>query len=64
MQPAAALGNDIGTTVRLVKGMGAVSEQKNTGGTLNNEAFWRKRVEDVPVNQVREHLPKLGVSCI
>jgi len=54
MQPAAALGNDTGTTVRLIKGMGTGSQQANTGGTLNDEAFWRKKAEDVPVNQVRD----------
>lgn len=59
MQPAAALGNDTGTTVRLMKGMGAGSQQNNAGGTLNNEAFWRKKVEDVPVNQVRDVCPDL-----
>ena len=57
MQPAAALGNDTGTTVRLIKGMGAGSQQNGAGGTLNNEAFWRKKVEDVPVNQVRDVCP-------
>jgi hypothetical protein len=52
MQPAAALGNDTGTTVRLIKGMGATSGQNYTSGAVNNEAFWRKKVEEVPVNQV------------
>lgn len=55
MQPAADLGNDTRTTVRLIKGIGAASEQHTTSGTLNNEAFWRKKVEEVPANQVREH---------
>ncbi len=59
MQPAAALGNDTGTTVRLIKGMGAGSQQNGAGGTLNKEAFWRKKVEEVPVNQVRDVCPNL-----
>ena len=59
MQPAAALGNDTGTTVRLIKGMGAGSQQNGAGGTLNKEAFWRKKVEEVPVNQVRDICPNL-----
>ena len=59
MQPAAALGNDTGTTVRLIKGMGAGSQQNSAGGTLNKEAFWRKKVEEVPVNQVRDVYPTL-----
>jgi ribosome biogenesis protein MAK21 len=59
MQPPAALGNDPGTTVRLIKGMGASSQQNSASGTLNNEAFWRKKVEDVPVNQVRGVCPHL-----
>lgn len=47
MQPAAALGNDPGTTVRLVRGM-------NTErlGTVNQEDFWKKKVADIPANQV------------
>jgi len=61
MQPAAALGNDTGITVRLIRGMGAASEQHGPSGSLNNEAFWRKKVEEVPVNQVREHLSTFGV---
>ena len=60
MQPAAALGNDTGTIVRLIKGMGAASEQNNTRGTLNNEVFWKKKVEEVPVNQVRDIHLNLG----
>jgi len=57
MQPPAALGNDPGTAVRLIKGMGAGSQQNSGSGTLNNEAFWRKKVEEVPVNQVRGICP-------
>ena len=47
MQPMPALGRDTGTTVRLIKGMGAASEPR---GTLSNEAFWKKKVDGVPVN--------------
>ncbi len=63
MQPAAALGNDTGSTVRLIKGMGAASDQNNASGTVNNEAFWRKKVQEVPVNQVWWHLSKFDESC-
>ena len=59
MQPPAALGNDPGTTVRLIKGMGAGSQHNSGGGTLNDEAFWRKKIEEVPVNQVRGVCPIL-----
>jgi ribosome biogenesis protein MAK21 len=46
MQPAAS-GND-GTGVKLLKG-------EVLGGTLgpvNEEKFWKRRVEDIPVDQV------------
>ena len=49
MQPTAALVIDTRTAVRLIKGMGAASGPR---GTLSNEAFWKKKVEEVPVNQV------------
>jgi ribosome biogenesis protein MAK21 len=57
MQPAAALGNDTGTTVRLIKGMGAGSQQDSTGRAFKDEAFWRRKVEEVPVNHVRDVHP-------
>ena len=49
MQPTPALVIDTGTAVRLIKGMGAASEPR---GTLSNEVFWNKKVEEVPVNLV------------
>ena len=49
MQSTPFLGSDTGTTVWLIKGMGAASEPR---GMLSNEAFWKKKVEEVPVNQV------------
>ncbi|KAG8827533.1 hypothetical protein FRC19_002611 [Serendipita sp. 401] len=53
MQPAAALGNDGNATVRLIKGIsyGGLGSK----GTVNEEDFWRKKVQDVPANQLFFH---------
>lgn len=48
MQPAAVSGDRSGVSVRLQKG--AVAGV--AAGTVNSEAFWRKKVQDVPVDQV------------
>jgi hypothetical protein len=50
MQPAAAVGNDGNATVRLIKGMN--SEFIGPNGTVNNEQFWMKQVQDIPASQV------------
>ena len=39
--------------------MGAGSQQNIAIETLNDGAFWRKKVEEVPVNQVRGVCPIL-----
>jgi len=49
-QVCVAGGNDTGTTERLIKGIGAGSQQSSASGTLNEGAFWKKKVEAVPVN--------------
>ncbi|KAG8867224.1 hypothetical protein FRC20_006311 [Serendipita sp. 405] len=53
MQPAAALGNDGNATVRLIKGIsyGGLGSK----GTVNEEDFWKKKVQDVPANQLFFH---------
>jgi ribosome biogenesis protein MAK21 len=51
MQPAAALGNDVGTTVRLIKGINGEGL-----ATVNQDDFWRKKVADIPANQVGDLL--------
>lgn len=53
MQPAAALTTDGNATVRMIKGMG--TETVGSKGTVNEEDFWRRKVEDVPVNQLFFH---------
>lgn len=56
MQPAA--GDAIsGGGVRLIKGEIGNSLDSNSGGrvTVNNEKWWKKKVEDVPIDQVFFH---------
>lgn len=45
MQPAA--GDRTTGSIKNQKGVAVTG-----GGTVNSEAFWRKKVEDVPVDQV------------
>ncbi|KDQ16483.1 hypothetical protein BOTBODRAFT_156893 [Botryobasidium botryosum FD-172 SS1] len=55
MQPAAA-GPDDGTgMVRLIKGSGGAGVGAKGNGTMNDEAFWKKKVEEVPVDQLFFH---------
>jgi ribosome biogenesis protein MAK21 len=49
MQPAA--GDRSAGGIKKQKGMTGIGAPG--GGTVNSEAFWRKKVEDVPVDQVR-----------
>ncbi|PVF97457.1 CBF-domain-containing protein [Serendipita vermifera] len=53
MQPSAALGNDGNATVRLIKGI--VNESVGPSGTVNNEQFWMKKVQDIPASQLFFH---------
>jgi len=56
MQPAA--GDAIsGGGVRLIKGEVADGPGVNSGGgvTVNDEKWWKRRVEDVPIDQVFFH---------
>ncbi|KAG8807220.1 hypothetical protein FRC17_004592 [Serendipita sp. 399] len=53
MQPAAALGNDGNSVVRFIKGM--TDEGLGSKGTVNEEDFWRKKVQDIPANQLFFH---------
>lgn len=49
MQPAAS-GTD-GTSVKLLKG-----EVSNGVVPVNDEKWWKRRIEDVPVDEVRQSL--------
>lgn len=51
MQPAASLGNDGNATVRRMKG--GHNDGLGPGGTVNDEEFWSKKVQDVPATQVK-----------
>ena len=48
MQPAASKMSGAGGAVRLIRG--AIS---GPGDTMNEESFWKKPAEDIPVDQVR-----------
>lgn len=54
MQPAASANNGVG--VKLIKG-----EVLRGAGAPVNEKFWMKKMEDVPVDQVR-HIFKFHTS--
>jgi ribosome biogenesis protein MAK21 len=58
MQPAASIGNDGNATVRRMKG--GHNDGLGPGGTVNDEEFWSKKVQDVPATQVRH---TLRLSC-
>jgi ribosome biogenesis protein MAK21 len=51
MQPAASIGYDGNATVRRMKG--GQNDGLGPGGTVNDEEFWRKKVQDVPATQVK-----------
>lgn len=51
MQPAASVGQDGNATVRRLKG--THDDGLGIAGTVNDEEFWRKKVQDVPASQVR-----------
>lgn len=53
MQPTASIINDGNATVRRLKG--AYDDGLGPGGTVNEEDFWRKKVQDVPANQLFFH---------
>ena len=54
MQPAA--GDAIsGGGVRLIKGEVVDSLGSNSGVTVNDEKWWKRKVEDVPIDQVFFH---------
>jgi len=54
MQPAAFIGNGGSTMVRRMKG--SQSNVLGPAGTVNDEEFWRKKVQDVPASHV-------GIRC-
>jgi ribosome biogenesis protein MAK21 len=54
MQPAASVGNDGNATVRRMKGRH--NDGLGPGGTVNDEEFWSKKVQDVPATQVKHPL--------